>query len=73
MDARYSLVSRHSAAPRRNPDDDGSALPWGRWREPAGDGDFGSAGRPAGWSRDDFGGWRRDDQSRWQGQPGYWN
>ncbi len=74
MDARYRLVSRDSAAPRRNPDDDGSA-PWGQWREPGGYGDFGSTGRPAGWARDGFfGGWRRDDQSGWQGQRrAFWN
>jgi hypothetical protein len=71
MDARYRLVSRDSATPRRNPIpvDDGSA-PWGQWREPGGDAAYGSAGRPGGW----FGGGRPDDQSGWQGQRrAFWN
>ncbi len=60
MDARYRLVSRDSAAPRRNPADDGSApgSPWGQWREPGSYAAYGSAGRSGGW----FGGGR-----------GFWN
>jgi penicillin-binding protein 1A len=57
IDARYRLVSRDSAAPRRNPVDDGSApgfAPWGQWREPGGAAAYGSAGRSGGW----FGGGR---------------
>jgi 1A family penicillin-binding protein len=71
MDARYRLVSRDSAAPRRNPipADDGSA-PWGPWREPGGSAAYGSAGRSGGWS----GGWRADDQPGGQGQRrAFWN
>jgi len=61
MDARYRLVSRDSAAPRRTPVDDGFApgsAPWGQWREPGGAAAYGSAGRSGGW----FGGGR-----------GFWN
>jgi penicillin-binding protein 1A len=72
MDARYRLVSRDSAAPRRNPVDDGSApgSPWGQWHEPGGYATYGSAGRSGGW----FGGWRADDQPGPQGQRrAFWN
>ena len=72
MDARYRLVSRDSAAPRRNPADDGSAPgsggPWGQWHEPGGYAAYGSAGRSGGW----FGGWRADDQPGAQ-RRGFWN
>jgi penicillin-binding protein 1A len=72
MDARYRLVSRDSAAPRRNPApvDDGSA-PWGQWwREPGGPAAYGSVGRSGGW----FGGWRADGQPGGQGQRrAFWN
>jgi membrane carboxypeptidase/penicillin-binding protein len=71
MDARYRLVSRDSAAPRRNPVDDGSApgfAPWGQWREPGSYAAYGSAGRSGGW----FGGWRADDQPAAQ-RRSFWN
>ncbi len=62
MDARYRLVSRDSAAPRRAPADEASApasSQWGQWREPGGYAAYGSAGRSGGWFGDQPGAQRR--------------
>jgi 1A family penicillin-binding protein len=78
IEARYRLVSRDSAAPRRSGYDSGyrGFGPWGYGDGYSSYGSSGYAGpnRSGGWSRDTWGGGHRDDQSGWQPpRPGFWS